>query len=292
MHVLRIAALALVLTCARAQFIETYAFDIHRGARACACTPSAPCQHIASTIVRDTLGFGTVRCNNDTACTRYNAARNDSLTGAHFFFCCGGGDAPLRTCAAAAAVSTPASAPIVQTVVRETRPAVQTSAPGTTTTTPAPKPEPAVSSAAAVPEVLVDTNATPAVAMLSGRPEKDPVCSVACLAGISSGAAALILLTLLVTLRVRAARKEQLEIVQRDIAELATLQRYPGAEAGAHEQRLYEQIKDEVDYEQPVPVKPPISFFNPLYDGPEVPTGIKMENEQYATPNTGEDTNV
>jgi len=301
-------ALALLLAPARAQFIETYARSVSTGAGACACGGETPCQHIASTIVHHALGYGKVQCTRDKACPVWDASKNNSLAGQHFFFCCAEGHAPLASCAERAvevtvpeSTSTTSSKRAVQVVVRETTRQ-------TTTTTASPKravevtvPETTRQPTTTTTTTNASTNASnPQILQVAGpgtaSAPASALCGVGCLLGVSAGMGALLLFALLLLLHRRHTRRAQLAAVERDLSDL----QHQNFRGEFHfPQPLYEEIDPtDQDYEEPVPIsspqsgegKRPLAFHNPLYNGPmplctgEQPAGMYAVPRSFSPP--------
>lgn len=288
-------ALGLLLPPADAQFIETYARSVFAGEQTCACRAETPCQHIASTIVQHTLGYGSVQCKQDSACPVWDAASNKSLAGKHFFFCCAGAHTPLASCEKKS----------IQVVVRETLPQSTT----TTTASVGIDAEESKNETAELQTqpLILQVAGSDTLPVESGQENADDApCDVVCILGISIGAGAFLLLALLFTLHRRHKHRAELATVERDLSDLQKYRHFPGPPI--QPQPVYEEISEAetsaaeyaydlasagsafhpMHYEEPVPVAArdtPKAFHNPLYGGPFPTPKCEEEEEVYANPN-------
>lgn len=295
-------------TVARSQFIDRYARLIESGERECACGDEAPCQHIASTIVKEATGYGSISCAG--ACAIWDPASTNSMAGELFFYCCKGGSNPLSSCrvreeqdANRPSLSSVALAPRVVTVTLPVS--------GNNSSFPA------VSTAAVAEAVAVASTPAPEPAgSVWTASDEHAVCSLACIVGVSAGAAVFALIVLFVALGLAKSRRARLAMVDRDVKDLQALHTFPGVTTP---DPVYEQVSElegsspeyEYDqathheasssqYEEPVameevPQKQPLCFHNPLYREdlhgkiPDTPKEDSKYSELvYANPTTGE----
>ena len=280
---------------ARAQFIDTYANDILANRKQCACGPNAPCQHIASTIIKEATGYGTILCEDNPACPMWDPHNSSSLTYKQFFFCCnrGGLGNPLRTCdlPMVSVAQTPrTSTGTTQTSAepRTTAQAIASTEAGTTTQNVS-EPNTTAQAIASTPLAATVAKSSPA------ETTSDHPCDVLCLGSISAGVAVLVLIG--IAIFTRKARNSN-SIPLDDLKDLQNIQRFQGTPGPMP---VYAEVSGmsgceshgEYEYENPVPVYDmadqhtgALAFHNPTYAGPPIPQPIYdsiEENENTPT---------